>query len=165
ARAIYPHARAGRPVGSEEPAHAYLMLLRVEVAAFHPAASHRQNRRGVRSGRTRAPKSPRRRLVSVALFLGLAARACHDAGRLLAATLPYGVRTFLDACTPRLPDSPHPGIVTCDNRRLLAAGVCAVLFFLLPISQHDDRIPDHAFQGSTGFRAPCPAGWCRLQHI
>src|SRR5690554_3557757 len=39
ARAIYPHARAGRPNGSEEPAHAYLMLLRVEVTAFHPAAS------------------------------------------------------------------------------------------------------------------------------
>ena len=68
--------------------------------------------------RTSAPKSPRRRLVSVALFLGLTTRMYRDAGRLLAATLPCGVRTFLDACAPRLPDSPHPGIVTCDNRGL-----------------------------------------------
>jgi len=35
--AIYPHARTSRPSRSEDRAHAYLMLLRVEVAAFHPA--------------------------------------------------------------------------------------------------------------------------------
>lgn len=67
-------------------------------------------------GRIGAPESPRRRLVSVALFLGLTVREHRDAGRPLAATLPCGVRTFLDACAPRLPDPPHPGIVTCDNR-------------------------------------------------
>jgi len=61
------------------------------------------------------PEGPRRRLVSVALFLGLTTLARRDAGRLLAATLPCGVRTFLDACAPRLPDPPHRYIVTCDN--------------------------------------------------
>ena len=50
-------------------------------------------------GRTRAlGESPRYRLVSVALFLGLTMLAHCDAGRPLAATLSCGVRTFLDAC-------------------------------------------------------------------
>src|SRR3546814_6006928 len=41
---------------------------------------------------------PLRRLVSVALFLGVAAAEAHrNAGRLLAAIALYGVRTFLDA--------------------------------------------------------------------
>src|SRR5690606_25690328 len=67
-------------------------------------------------GAVPVPEGPRRRLVSVALFLGLTTLARRDAGRPLAATLPCGVRTFLDACAPRLPDPPHRGIVTCDNR-------------------------------------------------
>lgn len=36
ALAIYPHARTGRPAGRSQ-SHAYLMLLRMEVTAFHPA--------------------------------------------------------------------------------------------------------------------------------
>src|SRR5690606_41011400 len=63
---------------------------------------------------------PRGRLVSVALFLGKdLCQAQTLAGRPLAATLPYGVRTFLDTRVPRLPDLPHPRIVTCDNRGFL----------------------------------------------
>jgi hypothetical protein len=62
---------------------------------------------------------PRRSLVSVALVLGLATLARRYAGRLLAAILLYGVRTFLDAVAPRLPDLPHASIVTCDNSSLI----------------------------------------------
>src|SRR5690606_3567839 len=74
--------------------------------------------RGVRGGRSRARGGLRGGRVSVALFLGLAIHAYRYAGRPLAATLPCGVRTFLDVCTPRLPDPPHLGIVTCDNKGL-----------------------------------------------
>ena len=56
--------------------HAYLMLLPVEVTAFHPIVLLNKHNR----------------LVSVALFLDLLILV----GRLLAATVPYGVRTFLD---------------------------------------------------------------------
>ena len=96
------------------------MLLRVEVAAFHPAAP----RPVARPCSTESPCQctryvcPRLRLVSVALFLDATAFACICGGRLLAATLLCGVRTVLDAKAPRLPDLPHVGIVTCDNRGL-----------------------------------------------
>ena len=58
------------------PAHAYLMLLRVEVAAFHPAMPRpvAQPHATEMAVAVRALARPPRRLVSVALFLGLPAR-------------------------------------------------------------------------------------------
>ncbi len=87
--------------GHEGRAHAYLMLLRVEVAAFHPAAPTAvASRHGTEMAVPVRPEGrPLCRLVSVALFLSptLARRT----GRPLAATLPCGVRTFLDGLRHR----------------------------------------------------------------
>lgn len=79
-------------------AHAYLMLLRVEVTAFHPAGLPSAMLDAIRCDRTGAGDTrPPDRLVSVALFLGLTPwHASALSGRLLAATLPCGVRTFLE---------------------------------------------------------------------
>src|SRR5690606_18143811 len=56
----------------------------------------------------RRKRRPPDRLVSVALFLGLAHRQADAviSGRLLAVILPCGVRTFLEAVAPRLPGPP-----------------------------------------------------------
>lgn len=89
--------------------HAYLMLLPIEVTAFHPATLPSW---GWRRTEVAVPvlSSPRASLVSVALFLDGKA-----AGRLLAAIVPYGVRTFLDAKAPRLPSFPCDRYCNRDN--------------------------------------------------
>lgn len=105
--AIYPHAWTSRPSRSADRTHAYLMLLPVEVAAFHPATPRPMKERATRKSPCLCADKPcpLRRLVSVALFLGNAAVARRAPGRPLAATAPCGVRTFLDTRgAPRLPD-------------------------------------------------------------
>ncbi|KAJ8136776.1 hypothetical protein OY671_010011 [Metschnikowia pulcherrima] len=84
-----------RPSRPESHTHAYLMLLRVEVAAFHPAmppavADRRDTEMAVsvRDWRARPADSSSWPYSST---------APEDAtGRPLAATSPCGVRTFLD---------------------------------------------------------------------
>src|SRR5690606_6529708 len=81
------------------PTHAYLVLLRIEVAAFHPAmpppvAGPRGTEMAVpvRDWRARPADSSLWPCSSVAP----AGKPAGAAGRPLAATLPCGVRTFLD---------------------------------------------------------------------
>src|SRR5699024_9775982 len=72
---------------------------------------------------------PRHRLVSVALFLG---RASATPGRLLAATLLCGVRTFLDTVVvPRSPGLPYNTIITCDNTDILVLPTILILWRLI----------------------------------
>ena len=88
-----------RPSRPEGRTHAYLMLLRVEVAAFHPAmppiVADRRNTEmavSVRDWRARPADSS---------LWSYSSSAPEDAaGRPLAVTLPYGVRTFLDGFAP-----------------------------------------------------------------
>lgn len=106
-------ACSSEPLSGPWPTHAYLMLLRIEVAAFHPAAPRPVAKpRGTEVAvPVHAGACPRRRLVSVALFLGPRQPESPLAGRPLAAIPLCGVRTFLDTEIPRLPDLPRNGIV------------------------------------------------------
>lgn len=84
-----------RPSRPEGRTHAYLMLLRIEVAAFHPATPP-----FVAEGRDTEMAVPVRAMHArfpVSSLWPYSSAAPEDAtGRPLAVTLPYGVRTFLD---------------------------------------------------------------------
>src|SRR5690606_2263226 len=111
ALAIYPHARTGRPVGTR-PAHAYLMLLPIEVAAFHPAAPRPDEPDGqYGDARTGAglPAGPLGGLGSVALFLGFPRRDRRTAVSRYRARWSPDLPRCLSA--PRSPDLPRDGIV------------------------------------------------------
>src|SRR5690606_24181203 len=111
ALAIYPHARAGRPADTKS-SHAYLMLLPIEVAAFHPAAPRpdKPDRR-YGDGRTgvRLSVHPRGRLVSVALVLGFPRKDRRTAVSRSRARWSPDLPRCLSA--PRSPDLPRDGIV------------------------------------------------------
>src|SRR5690625_3660608 len=83
-------------------AHAYLMLLRMEVAAFHPAELHNMLC-AVRFHRIGVVRSTHPTDSSLWPYSSVLRTGCADAlsGRPLAAILPWGVRTFLDGRTHR----------------------------------------------------------------
>ena len=84
-----------RPSRPEDRTHAYLMLLRIEVAAFHPAmpppvAGRRDTEIAV------SVRAKRARPADSSLWPYSSTAPKDAAGRPLAVTLPCGVRTFLD---------------------------------------------------------------------
>src|SRR5690606_19328687 len=100
-------SRPSRPYGRT---HAYLVLLRIEVAAFHPAMPPPvAGRRGTEMA---VPVRARRALMTDSSLWPCssafpAGKPASVAGRPLAAIPPCGVRTFLEGfASPRLPDLP-----------------------------------------------------------
>ncbi len=79
--------------------HAYLVLLRIEVTAFHPAALYPATQ-GTPHGFTVPERVQHAHATDSSLWpcssAFTLAKAKVVAGRLLAANLPCGVRTFLD---------------------------------------------------------------------
>jgi len=89
-------------------AHAYLMLLRMEVTAFHPATPAGASPGHLTEVAVRVRHFRAARLSVSSLWPCSSACAAHQAlrmaGRPLAVILPCGVRTFLAVqSTPRLP--------------------------------------------------------------
>ena len=124
----------GPPLGPK-PAHAYLMLLRIEVTAFHPAAA--QPASWLHSTEiavlVHTCACPCGRLVSVALFLGLP-YARHRFRRTAVSRYPALWSPDLPRYpkVPRLPNLPHPCIVTCDNRGFIDLCIRYTLPWPLP---------------------------------